>query len=367
MNDAAAAGDGVGDLRSGRRADRRLHRPGLVDPRPRQSVNLAAVKTYTLNGPRGMTATVIEQGGAITSLLAPDREGRLANVVLGFPDPADYETNNVFFGALIGRFGNRIARGELPDRRRRPPAGGQQRPPSLHGGVGFHARRWEIGDARPNALTLRRTSPDGEDGFPGTLQFQVTTRSPTRGRCASTMPRPPISPTVCNLTQHSYFNLAGGGDILGHRLRLASSRYLPIDETVIPTGELAPVKGTPFDFTAPDRDRRADRRRPRADPTGRRLRPLLRRRRLGRRLCATSRVLEEPRSARRMTMRTTEPGLQFYSGNHINGAGGHGKHTGLCLEAQHFPDAPNRPEFPSTRLAPGETYRQTTEYVFSAG
>jgi aldose 1-epimerase len=313
-----------------------------------------------------MTATVIEQGGAITSLLVPDRQGRLANVVLGFPDPADYETNNVFFGALIGRFGNRIARGELPIDGVVHRLAANNGPHQLHGGIGFHARRWEIGDVRPSALTLRRTSPDGEDGFPGTLQVQVSYTLTDEGALRIDYAATTDRPTVCNLTQHSYFNLAGAGDILGHRLRLASSRYLPIDETVIPTGELAPVKGTPFDFTAPtaigaqiDADHVQLRRGAGydhcfvVDGWDGALRDVA--------------VLEEPGSGRRMTMRTTEPGLQFYSGNHINGAGGHGKHTGLCLEAQHFPNAPNRPDFPSTRLAPGETYRQTTEYVFSAG
>jgi aldose 1-epimerase len=313
-----------------------------------------------------MTATVIEQGGAIMSLLAPDREGRLANVVLGFPDPAGYETNSVFFGALIGRFGNRIARGELPIDGVVHRLAANNGPHQLHGGIGFHARRWQIGDVRPNALTLRRTSPDGEDGFPGTLQVQVIYTLTDEGALRIDYTATTDRPTVCNLTQHSYFNLAGGGDILGHRLRLACSRYLPIDETVIPTGELAPVKGTPFDFTAPtaigaqiDADNVQIRRGAGydhcfvVDGWDGALRDVA--------------VLEEPRSGRRMTMRTTEPALQFYSGNHINGTGGHGHRTGLCLEAQHYPDAPNRPEFPSTRLAPGETYRQTTEYVFSAG
>jgi aldose 1-epimerase len=314
-----------------------------------------------------MTATVIEQGGAITSLKVPDRDGRLADVVIGFPDLASYDNNNnVFFGALIGRYGNRIARGELIVDGVTYPLATNNGPNHLHGGGGFHSRRWEIGDVRGNALTLRYTSPDGEDGYPGTLRAVVTYTLTDEGALRIEYVASTDKPTVCNLTQHSYFNLAGEGDILGHRLRLACSRYLPTDETMIPTGALAPVRGTPFDFTA-------------ATAIGARIDAddeQLRRgagydhnfvvdgwdgtlREVG--------VLEDPRSGRRMTIRTTEPGLQFYSGNHINGAGGHGKRSALCLEAQHFPDSPHRPEFPSTRLAPGETYRQTTEYLFSAG
>jgi aldose 1-epimerase len=334
-----------------------------------------SVDLFTLRRTGGMEAKIMTLGGAVLSLTTPDRDGRTRDVVLGFDAPADYLTNRPFFGALIGRYGNRIARGELPLDGARHTLATNDGPNHLHGGPGgFHTVVWEVGDvidgAEP-ALALRHTSRDGEEGYPGTLVVDVcytlTAQGGLRVEYFATTDRP----TVVNLTQHSYINLAGhdAGSITDHQLRLAASRFVVVDETAIPTGELRAVRGTPFDFMTPT-------------AIGARIAADDQQLRFGRgydhcyaiddwdgSLRDIAEVVE-PRSGRRMIVRSTQPGVQLYTGNFLDGIAGkqgarYGMRTGLCLEAQHFPDSPHHPDFPSTRLAPGEIYRQTTEYVFT--
>lgn len=335
----------------------------------------APVDIYTLQQPGGLRARILTLGGAVMTLEVPDRQGRLVDVVLGFDDAAGYQDNRPFLGALIGRYGNRLARGELRVDGRLYWLPANDGPNHLHGGPGgFHTLPWEVrgaSDGPEPALALRHVSRDGEEGYPGTLEVDVVyTLTRERALRVEYTARTDRA-TVANLTQHSYFNLGGhdAGSILGHELRLWASRFVPIDAQGIPTGGLRPVRGTPFDFLAPL-------------PIGARIDTDDEQLRNGvgydhcfavdgwdRSLRAVAEVVE-PVSGRRMLVRTTEPGLQLYVGTHLGGIAGkrgarYAARTGFCLEAQHFPDSPNRPEFPPTRLAPGETYRQTTEYVFS--
>jgi aldose 1-epimerase len=309
------------------------------------------------------------------TLEVPDRDGRPVDVVLGFDGARGYLDNGPFLGALIGRYGNRLARGELSVDGKLFALAANDGRNHLHGGLGgFHTRPWQVVDASDGpepALALRHVSRDGEEGYPGTLEVDaVYTLTRERALRVDYTARTDRA-TVCNLTQHSYFNLAGhdAGSVLGHELRLWASRFVPIDAEAIPTGGLRPVRGTPFDFMAPV-------------PMGARIDADDEQLRNGAgydhcfavdgwdgSLRAVAEVVE-PVSGRRMEVRSTEPGLQVYVGTHLGGIAGkrgarYATRTGFCLEAQHFPDSPHHPEFPSTRLDPGETYRQTTEYVFS--
>ncbi|MEV7090758.1 aldose epimerase family protein [Streptomyces sp. NPDC093085] len=336
-----------------------------------------AVHRWSLeNG--GTRLKVLSYGGIVQSLEIPDRRGRYAKVSLGFDNLAGYLTATTFYGALIGRYGNRIAAGRftLDGRTYQLPL--NDGPNTLHGGTqGFDKRVWDIEpftDSTGVGLVLRRVSPDGEMGYPGTLDVTVTYTLTPRGTWRIGYAATTDRPTVVNLTNHTYFNLAGegSGDIHGHELTLEAARYTPVDATLIPTGELARVAGTPFDFRT-------------AKPVGRDIRtghPQLLRGQgfdhnwaLDKGLTAVPRLaatLRDPGSGRTVRIATTEPGVQFYSGNFLAGAhtGTSGRvyrqSDGLCLETQHFPDSPNRPAFPSTVLRPGETYRSTTEHSFPA-
>ncbi|RKN42338.1 aldose epimerase family protein [Streptomyces hoynatensis] len=331
------------------------------------------VQRWTLS--RGGTRlAVLSYGGIVQSLEVPDRRGRTANVSLGFDALDPYLTATTYFGALIGRYGNRIAGGRftLDGRDYQLPV--NDGPNSLHGGdAGFDKRVWEVTPSGRAGLTLRRVSPDGEMGYPGTLDVRVDYTLTADGDLRLDYTATTDAPTVVNLTNHTYFNLAGegSGGILDHRLEIAASRYTPVDDTLIPTGELAAVSGTPFDFR-------------RAKPVGediRRGHPQLHHGQgfdhnfvLDKGITAGPRhaaTLYDPASGRVLEVATTEPGLQFYSGNFLDGSlnGTTGRayrqSDGLCLETQHFPDSPNRPDFPSTVLRPGQTYRSTTVYAFA--
>ena len=327
---------------------------------------------FTLRNGRGLEARISTYGGTVTHLLAPDRAGQPGDVVLGFDtldgyrSPA-YQQAGPYFGALIGRFGNRIAHGRFTLDGQTYQLACNNGPNHLHGGLrGFDKVLWQaeiLAEPAP-ALRLTYISPDGEEGYPGTLTVSVvyalTPDNALRISYAATTDKA----TVLNLTNHCYFNLAAEAqpDVLGHELHLHAERYTVVDEALIPTGELRPVQGTPFDFTTPhaigarigevpggyDHNWVLD-----GDETFR--------------LVATA---YEPTSGRTLEVRTDQPGVQCYTGNFLDGTltgkNGvtYGKHAGFCLETQHFPDAPNQPSFPSTVLRPGELFSSATEYRF---
>ena len=326
----------------------------------------------------GTRLRVLSYGGVVQSLEIPDRHGRYANVSLGFDNIDDYLKATTFFGALIGRYGNRIAGGRftLDGHTYQLPLNDGVN--SLHGGTkGFDRRVWDVEPFTGSTgvgIVLRYVSGDGEMGYPGTLRVTVTYTLTPRGTWRIDYAATTDRATVVNLTNHTYFNLAGegGGDVYGHELTLDASRYTPVDTTLIPTGELAAVAGTPFDFRS-------------GKPVGRDIRtghPQLLRAQgfdhnwvLDKGVTAEPRhaaTLRDPGSGRTLRIATTEPGVQFYSGNFVVGTlvGTSGRiyrqGDGLCLETQHFPDSPNRPSFPSTVLRPGQTYRSTTEHSFHA-
>ncbi len=325
------------------------------------------IDEYTLSNGTGMKVKIITYGGIVTEIDVPDKDGKTADVVLGFDDLKGYLDGNPFFGANAGRVANRIAKGKFTLDGKEYTLAINNPPNHLHGGKkGFDKVVWKA-EGVPNGVRLSYTSPDGEEGYPGKLDATVTytlEKNDLRIQFSAVTDKP----TPVNLAHHSYFNLAGhgAGDILGHELLLRASRYTPTDETLIPTGKIEPVKGTPFDFTelTPIGKRIGELK---GEPGGYDLNYVLDRKGDG--LVAQVR---EPKSGRILEVITTEPGLQFYSGNYLDGKvkgkGGavYKKHAGFCLEAQHFPDAVNRPEFPTIILKPGATYRQTTVYRFRA-
>ncbi|MFI0819703.1 aldose epimerase family protein [Streptomyces sp. NPDC021098] len=320
---------------------------------------------------------VLSYGGVVQSLEIPDRHGRRANVSLGFDDLDAYVASSPYFGALIGRYGNRIARGTftLDGTKYQLPV--NDGPNSLHGGdKGFDKRVWSVEPFREGSdvgLTLRRVSPDAEMGYPGALTVRVDYTLTAAGDFRIDYEATTDKATVVNLTNHTYYNLAGegSGSVYDHRLQIAASRYTPVDKTLIPTGELAKVAGTPFDFR-------------RAKEIGRDIREAHQQVLYGQGIDhnfvldkgITRRpehivTVTEPESGRVMKIATTEPGVQFYTGNFLTGtfAGTSGQvyrqGDGFCLETQHFPDSPNQPGFPTTVLRPGDTYRSTTVHSFS--
>lgn len=331
-----------------------------------------AVEIFTLTNANGIELKAIGYGGIITSLKVPDRDGKLDDIVLGFDRLDDYVKDHPFFGAIIGRYGNRIARGQFTLDGQTYKLATNNGPNHLHGGnKGFDKVPWKVEPAGKNALSFSRVSPDGEEGYPGTLRVQVTYTLTDKNELQVDYLATTDKATPVNLTQHSYFNLAGqaSGNILGHQLMLNADRYTPVDETLIPTGKLAPVAGTPFDFTKPTA---IGARINNSDPQlkhggGYDHNWVLNRKGAGLQLAA--RVVE-PKTGRTLEVATTEPGIQFYSGNFLDGTltgkgGAVYKHrTGFCLETQHFPDSPNQPSFPSTILKPGAEYRSRTVFTF---
>jgi len=328
---------------------------------------------YTLINANGVEVKAITYGGIITSLRVPDRSGDMGDVVLGFERLDTYGRDPSFFGAIIGRYGNRIAKGQFELDGQTYSLAKNNGPNQLHGGTkGFDKVVWNATpDASRGAITFTRTSPDGEEGYPGTLEVRVSYTLTDRDELIVDYQATTDMATPVNLTQHTYFNLAGddAGDILGHELTIHADKYTPVDATLIPTGELAAVDGSPFDFRKPTL-------------IGARIEGPHEQLKFGKGydhnwvLNRTSLGLEpaarlvDPKSGRTLDIATTEPGLQFYSGNFLDGTltGRKGqvyKHrAGLCLETQHFPDSPNHPDFPSTVLRPGQEYSTTTVFTF---
>jgi aldose 1-epimerase len=340
------------------------------------------IEEYTLTNGHGMEVRAITYGGIVRVLKVPDRAGRVADVVLGFDTPKGYLSDPPppYFGAIIGRYGNRIANGTFTLDGHPYTLARNNGPNSLHGGNrGFDKRMWNA-ETRQTAdgasVVFSRLSPDGEEGYPGNLQVRVTYTLTDSNDLVVDYHATTYKATPVNLTQHRYFNLAGegSGDILSHELMINADRYTPVDDTLIPTGQLAPVQGTPFDFRKPT----AIGARINADDPQIKKGPgydhnwVLNAGAAGGSNLAVAARLTDPKSGRTLEIQTTEPGLQFYSGNFLDGSitgkGGHvyGKRSALCLETQHFPDSPNHPNFPSTILRPGKTYESRTVFHFSA-
>jgi aldose 1-epimerase len=330
----------------------------------------ASVELYTLANAKSAEAKIITYGGTVVSLKVPDRSGVLGDVVAGFDNLDGYLAPAPYFGALIGRYGNRIggARFSLNGTEYTLPAndGANQ----LHGGPrGFDKRVWHAKLQSPQSLELTYLSKDGEEGYPGNLLVTVVYTLTDGNDFRIDYSANTDKDTVINLTHHSYFNLSGEGDILGHQLSIHADHFTPVNRGLIPTGELRPVAGTPFDFRA-------------AKAIGERIEQqdeqlifgrgydhnwVLNRAGSG---LESAAIVSEPKSGRTMEVLTTTPGLQFYSGNFLDGTlQGKGRtytrRSAFCLETQFFPDSPNKPAFPSTILRPGTTFRSTTVYRFS--
>ena len=333
------------------------------------------VDGYTIRNARGTSLHVITYGGIITSLSTRDREGRFDDIVLGFDDLEGYLKDSPYFGAIIGRYENRIARGRftLDGHTYQVPV--NNGPNSLHGGTrGFDKVVWRATSFENDSaagVVLTHGSPDGDMGYPGRLDVRVMYTLTDADELVVDYRATTTRPTPVNLSQHSYFNLAGSArrDILGHVLELDASRYTPVDSTLIPTGEVAPVAGTPFDFrTATAIGARIDE--PREQLRfGRGYDHNFVFDRRGGGVQHVARVVE-PESGRTLDVSTDQPGVQFYTGNFLDGTirgkGGrvYAHRFAFCLETQHFPDSPNHPAFPSTILRPGEVYRSRTIFRF---
>jgi aldose 1-epimerase len=343
--------------------------PGLTREPYGTTPDGTAVELFTLRNPDGVVVRILTFGALVASIEAPDRNGVRRNVVLGCNDLAGYLADTAYFGATIGRFANRIARGRFTLDGTEYRLACNNAPNALHGGLrGFDKAAWSAEpSASAAAVTLRYRSVDGDQGYPGTLDVAVTYALSADNALSMDTVATTDQPTIVNLTNHSYFNLAseGSGDIYEHELEIAADAFTPVDATLIPTGELRPVAGTPFDFRSPM-------------PIGARLREaeeqLLRGRGYDhnfvlRGAAGTLRPaarLRAPSSGRVLEVLTTQPGIQFYSGNFLDGSlvgpGGrcYRQGDGLCLETQHFPDSPNQPAFPSAVLRPGQVFRSTT-------
>jgi aldose 1-epimerase len=338
------------------------------------------VTLYTLTNANGMEVKVTNYGGIITSVVVPDRDGNMENVTLGFTNLDDYVAGHPYFGNITGRYANRIARGTFDIEGEDFYLAVNNAPNTLHGGEkGFDKVVWaaeEVSGEGEVGVKLSRVSPDMEEGYPGNLAVEVTYTLTDNDEIRIDYHATTDEPTHVNLTNHAYWNLAGDGSGTAdnHVLTLMASNYTPVDASLIPTGEVAPVAGTPMDFTTPH-------------PIGERIRDDFEQLVIGRGYdhnfvldrpspeddsLLVAAVVEEPESGRTLTISTTEPGIQFYSGNFLDateiGAGGKMYRQGdaFALETQHFPDSPNQPEFPSTLLEPDEEFNSTTIYAFSA-
>ena len=331
------------------------------------------IQLFTLTNAHGLKASISTLGGTLTSLIVPNKAGKMSDVILGFDNVSGYlspafKKSNPYFGALIGRYGNRIAKGQFTIDGKTYHVGINNNGNSLHGGtVGFNQKVWAAKpgtSADGETLTLSYLSKDGEEGYPGNLNVTVVYTLTNDNALKIDYTATTDKATPVNLTNHAYFNLAQGEskDVLAHVLTIPADRYTVVDANLIPTGELKPVKGTPFDFTTPH----AIGERIAQVPGGYDHNWVLNNA-TGQHSAAT---VYEPTTGRTLEVTTDKPGVQFYTGNFLDGSltgkNGtvYGKHAGFCLETQHFPDSPNQPKFPNTILKPGETYHTTTSYTF---
>jgi len=336
-----------------------------------------AVDLYTLTNKSGVEAAITNYGGSVVSLKVPDRDGKLGDVVLGFDSVDGYVNNTSYLGALIGRYGNRIGHAEFKLDGKTYTLAKNNGENTLHGGTkGFNKAVWtakEIPAKDGQALELTYLSKDGEEGFPGNLHVRVIYTLTDENALKIDYFATTDKDTVVNLTNHSYFNLAGpaSGDILGHIMMIEADKFTPVDSGLIPTGELRDVAGTPFDFRKPTEvGARINSDDEQIKLGGGYDHNFVLRRKPGEAVSLAARVTE-PKTGRVMEVWTTQPGVQFYTGNFLDGSL-HGKsgisytkRSAFCLETQHFPDSPNKPKFPSTELKPGERYHTTTIYKFS--
>jgi len=333
----------------------------------------AAIQIYTLTNSHGVEARIMNYGGSVVSLKAPDRKGAMADVVLGFDDLKGYLDKRTFFGMLIGRYGNRIGKGRFILNGVEHKLAINNGENTLHGGLrGFDTVAWTPRQLPDGGLELTYLSKDGEENYPGNLKVTVTYHLTDANELRITYAATTDKDTVVNLTNHSFFNLKGAasGDILGHEVMIAADRFTPVDAGLIPSGELRPVAGTPFDFR-------------KSTAIGARIgqdEEQLKRGRgydhnfvlnaKGGQLSLAARV-EERTTGRVLEVFTDQPGIQFYTGNFLDGTvkGKGGKvyeyRSAFCLETQHFPDSPNKPSFPTTVLKPGQKFQSTTVYRFS--
>lgn len=327
------------------------------------------VTEYTLKNSSGMQVSILNYGGTVTRIIVPDKNGNMGDVVFGFDSFDGYlQKNEPYFGALIGRFANRIANAKFSLDGRTYTLAANNNGNSLHGGnKGFDKVLWTAQKLSDSSLKLNYQSKDGEEGYPGNVDVEVIYTLSSDNSLKLDYTATTDKATPINLTNHSYFNLSAGKDstILNHELQLNAEKYTPVNDKLIPTGEIAEVKNTPMDFKQPKTiGRDIEKVKGGYDHNW-----VLDRNGNGLEKAAT---LYEPNSGRFMEVFTTQPGIQFYSGNFLDGTLQYTKkgqkyvqHGALCLETQHYPDSPNRPAFPNTILKPGEVYRQTTVYKFS--
>jgi aldose 1-epimerase len=339
-----------------------------------QTADGTPVGLFTLRNSRGTVVKISNYGGIIVSFLAPDRNGAFGDVVLGYDNLAGYLKKSPYFGSIVGRYANRIAKGKFTLNGKQYTLANNNGPNALHGGLkGFDKVVWEpkiLATRAGAALQLQYVSQDGEEGYPGTVTVKAVYSLDEENNLRLDLSATTDKETIINLSQHSYFNLAGRGDILNHEVTINADKFTPVDATLIPTGELRPVQDTPFDFRKPSsigaRIKQEDEQLRFGNgydhnwiinkPTGQ---------------LALIATVYEPTSGRVLEVSSTEPAVQFYTGNHLDGTlkgkGGwvYQFRNGLCLEPQHYPDSPNHPEFPSVTLKPGEEYHNTIIYRLS--
>jgi aldose 1-epimerase len=333
----------------------------------------ALVERFTLRNGNGIEVDLATLGAAVHAIRVPDRQGQVDDIVLGFDSLDGWTNNGPFFGVVVGRYANRIANGRFTLDGQEYTLATNDGPNHLHGGVrGFDKVNWTaavLNSTDAPSVRFTYVSADGEEGYPGTLTASVTYTLSASNELRLDYEATADAPTVVNLSNHSYFNLAGSGTVLDHELRMAASRYTPVDATLIPTGELAPVEGTPFDFrTATRIGERIGADHEQITIAGGYDHNFVLDGEAGTMREAVS--VSDPASGRTLVVETTQPGVQFYTGNFLDGsiAGKGGvsyvRNAGFCLETQHFPDSPNHPDFPSTTLRPGETLRESTVFRF---